>query len=139
MEVNLAVLADYANRTDDGKMNIMGIFSDVDPPSLPFVLTSMFLVILFDASPDEIGQTKPLAIVLRDSDGREMLRLNNEAAIPPPPRPGGRAQVNIVLGLMGLRFERVGDYEFSVLVSEEEKRIIPVRVNAPPGATVEEV
>jgi hypothetical protein len=38
MEVTLAVLADYANVTGSGKLNVMGIFGEVNPPVLPDLL-----------------------------------------------------------------------------------------------------
>lgn len=44
MDVNLALLADYANVSQDGKLNIMGIFQEVNPPVLPFALPQMYLV-----------------------------------------------------------------------------------------------
>ena len=35
MDVTVAVLADYANVSQDGKLNIMGIFQEINPPMLP--------------------------------------------------------------------------------------------------------
>src|SRR5215217_3944288 len=52
MEVKLAVLADYANVSQDGKLNIMGIFQEINAPSLPFPLPQMFLVVPFEEAGD---------------------------------------------------------------------------------------
>ena len=51
MEVSLAVLSDYANVTGDGKLNIMGLFGEINPPVLPFSLPTMFLALALTASP----------------------------------------------------------------------------------------
>jgi hypothetical protein len=51
MEVTVAVLADYANVSQDGKLNIMGIFQEINATSLPFVLPQMYLVMSFSAGP----------------------------------------------------------------------------------------
>lgn len=44
MQVPLAVLADYANVTADGKLNIMGIFDIIYAPQVSFVHPQMQLV-----------------------------------------------------------------------------------------------
>ena len=36
VDVRVAVLADYANVSQDGKLNIMGIFQEINPSFLPF-------------------------------------------------------------------------------------------------------
>lgn len=131
MEVTLAVLADYANVTQEGKANIMGVFSEVNPPELPFALPMMFLVATFTASPAEVGSEKVLRVVLLDGDGNQILSLETPIAVPRPARPGSRVQLNSILGLTGVRFERPGDYQFSILVGGEEKQSIPLHVNKP--------
>lgn len=72
MEVSLAVLADYANLAQDGKLNIMGIFQEVNPPVLPFALPQMYLVISLVAGPAEFDTTKDIKIALLDNDGNEI-------------------------------------------------------------------
>ena len=49
MRVPLAVLADYANVTTDGKLNIMGIFNRIFASALPVVHPQMRLVMRFQA------------------------------------------------------------------------------------------
>jgi hypothetical protein len=43
VEVTVTVLADYANLSQDGKLNIMSIFQEINPPVLPFALPQMYL------------------------------------------------------------------------------------------------
>ena len=131
MEVNLAVLADYANVSQDGKLNIMGIFQEVNPPVLPFALPQMFLVVSFEARAAEFEATKTISIVLMDGDGNDMIRLEGEVPVPRPLRPGSRAYVNQVLGLNGIRFAEAGDYSFEVLVGGETKESVSLHVNQP--------
>jgi len=38
MRVKLAVLADYASITREGKLNILGIFDEINPQQLPATL-----------------------------------------------------------------------------------------------------
>jgi hypothetical protein len=129
MEVKLAVLADYANVSQDGKLNIMGIFQEINAPSLPFPLPQMFLVITFEAGPAEFDTHKQIRIVLLDGDGREKIALAGEVQVPRPKRRGSRAYINEAIGLAGVSFEEAGDYHFAILVGGETKETVPLHVN----------
>jgi hypothetical protein len=129
MEVKLSVLADYANVSQDGKLNIMGIFQEINAPTLPFPLPQMFLVLSFEAGPAEFGSQKQLRIVLLDEDGAEKIAMEGEVQVPHPPRPGRQAYINEAIGLAGVPFEKAGDYHFAVLVGGETKETVPLHVN----------
>src|SRR5919204_3250104 len=45
MRLSLALLADYANVSHDGKLNIMGIFGQIHAPQFPAVHAQMHLVL----------------------------------------------------------------------------------------------
>jgi len=131
MDVRLAVLADYANMTPEGKLNIMGIFSMINAPMLPFALPTMYLVVTYAASAAEVGREHVLEVVLMDSEGRRLLSLENALTVPPGARPGAPAEVSAVLCLNGVRFEKADDYQFSILVGGQVKTAVPLRVNEP--------
>jgi len=131
MKLVLAVLADFASVTQDGKLNILGIFHELNPPVLPFPFPQMFLVASFEAEPAEYGKRHSMRVVLRDKndDNAEMLSLEGEVQTPKPARPEAVGYVNQAIGLSGVTFEHAGDYVFSILVNGEEKATVPLRVN----------
>ena len=131
VDVTLAVLADYATVSQDGKLNVMGIFQEVNPPALPFALPQMYLVVSYAAGPAEFDTVKNIKIALLDSDGKEMLALEGQVPVQRPPRPGGRAYMNQVIGLSGVTFERPGDYGFAILAGGETKETVSLHVNEP--------
>ncbi len=131
MDVTVAVLADYANVSQDGKLDIMGIFQEVNPPTLPFALPQMYLVLSFSAGPAEFGSVRNIRIPLLHSDGQEILVLEAQMQVPRANRPGSRAYINEAIGLAGVTFDRPGDYAFSVLVGDDEKATVPLHVNEP--------
>jgi hypothetical protein len=131
VDVSLAVLADYANVSQDGKLNIMGMFEEVNPPFLPFPVPQMYLVVSFVAGPAEFNSTKNIRIALLDNDGNEMLALEGQVPVQRPARPGRRAFINQVVGLNGVRFERSGDYEFAILIGGEQRGTATLHVNEP--------
>ena len=137
MDVRLAVLADYANMTLEGKLNIMGIFSEINPPMLPFALPSMFLVVTYSASIAEVGRQHKLEVELMDGEGLKILGIQSALTVPPGPRPGAPAAVSALLGLNGVRFEKADDYQFAILVGDQVKATVPLRVNEPKRRTDE--
>ncbi|MBI2842500.1 MAG: hypothetical protein HYX78_03790 [Armatimonadetes bacterium] len=133
MNVTLAVMADYANLSQDGKLNILGIFNEIKPPQLPFALPTMFLVISFNASPAEVGSNKTIEVKLLDDEARPMLGIEQSLVVPEPSRTGSSTEFNTIIGLNGVRFEHPGHYQFSVLVGGEEKRALSLLVSEPPA------
>jgi hypothetical protein len=133
VEVMLAVVADYANVTADGKLNILGTFDEINPPELPFALPQLYLVLACTAGAAEVGSTKDLRIVLLSADGKEIMSLTGQFDVPGPRRPGTHSKVNQILGMGNLPFEKPGDYSFEVLIGGETKASVLLHVNPPPG------
>jgi hypothetical protein len=129
MDVTVAVLADYANVSKDGKLNIMGIFQEVNATELPFQLPQMYLVMGFTAGPAEFGSTKNVRVSLLHSDGQEVFTLAAQMQVPHAARPGSRAYINEAIGLAGVVFQQAGDYAFYILVGDDEKATVPLYVN----------
>lgn len=131
MNVTLAVLADYANTSKEGKLNILGVFTEINPPFLPWNQPQMYVVVSMQAEPSEAGTDMPFSILLWDGDGKEILNLEQKLSIPAPGRPGTRATINNIIGLAGVPFNKPGEYAFYIRVAGEQKRQIAFRVHEP--------
>lgn len=129
MEVVLAALADYANVSREGKLNIMGIFDRVNAAAWPFVLPQMQVVAVFRYAPPERGTTKHLELLLSDADGNDVLRIGAELVIPPDAPLGG--QVQQILGLQNIAFAHEGDYAFYIMLNDEPKARLSFNVLGP--------
>ncbi len=132
MQITQAFLADYANVTREGKLNVLGIFSVINAPSFPWVHPQMQLVFTWGASKAESGREKEMEIQLRDADGREIFKIGGKMIIPEG-ESGKPILGNQILCLNGVRFEKEGSYVFHILYSGEEKAsidfdVIPARV-----------
>jgi len=136
MQVTLGLMADYANVTADGKLNIMGVFDGIFAASFPVVLPQMQLVLRFEADPTELGATRALEICLRDEDGRQLFSISAEmqTAVPPGSPVVGPLRQNQVINFQGIRFDKPGSYDVLVLVNGDVKRTIPFKVVARPVA-----
>jgi hypothetical protein len=131
MKVTLALVCDYANVTIENKLNILGIFQEMNPPAVPFVMPQMFLVMSFRASAAEVPATRKITVSLLNDDEDEIFRAEQTVEIAKPIRPGAVAVFNTVLGLQGLAFAKAGDHAFHILIDGDEKEQVELRVNEP--------
>jgi hypothetical protein len=120
MNVTLALLADSANVSQEGKLNILGSFGNITANGFPCVHPQMVLVTRFDASRAEIGQTKQMEIRLMDPDGRSVGSLTGTFDVPDAPA-GQRVTMGNILPLINTRFERAGDHLFVIMIGGETK------------------
>jgi hypothetical protein len=123
MELTLGLLADYANKTSDGKLNILGIFNRIWSAQFPAVHSEMKLVLRFEMHPAELGETKKIRIQLRNDTGRVLMELTGDLNVTPPGDlpPGEMVSVDQILGMNRLSIAAAGRYEFVVLVNGEVK------------------
>jgi hypothetical protein len=131
MEATLALLCDYANVSSDGKLNIMGIYTEIQPTGFPAIVPTSYLVVLLVASPAEANTQRSVRSVLMDMDGKEMGWVEQTFTVPAVARPGMRSTINLITRLDGMVFPKPGDYSFSILVGGDEKASVPVHVNPP--------
>src|SRR5690348_13544432 len=78
-------LADAANISVEGKLNLLGIFQKIGSTEFPCQL-SCALVALFEADPFDRGTQCPVRIEFIDEDGQEMFRMEGmHVAVPDKP------------------------------------------------------
>jgi hypothetical protein len=131
MDVTFAVLADYANVSREGKLNVMGIFDRVVARQLPSRFPPMQLVIRLEAQPQELGQEHAIRIQLSDPGDASLFDLNGSFT-PRGAEPHQSVSVNHVVGLADLPLQTTGVHTFSVWVDGVRMREIQLRVDEPP-------
>lgn len=131
MDVTFAVLADYANVSRDGKLNVMGIFDRVFARQLPSRFPPMQLVVRLEAAPSELEAEHTIRVQLSDPDGRAVFDINGTFT-PRGADPTRSVSVNHVIRLADLPLERTGAHSIAVWVDGERKREVPLTVDEPP-------
>jgi hypothetical protein len=124
----LFLVADYANITREGKLNVMGIFNDIYSFNFPARHSSMHLVCKLGAELGEYGQTRDFTVKLLDDDGNQIMDVSGQFQIPKGER-GRKPEVNIILELKDVVFPKSGSYQFVILVDRDHKGELSLYVN----------
>jgi hypothetical protein len=131
VEAKLAVLAEYAGVSSDNRLNILGIFEDINPRTFPATVPHIYAVLSCEADPTEYGKKFPVraALLDADSDDNEILALEALVEVPRPSPQSEKVIVNQIVGLTSVQFDHPGNYRFSFSVEGEEIASVPLRAN----------
>ena len=132
MKVRFAVLTDYSNITQEGKLNILGLFDFIYANRFPASHHEMQLVMRFEADISERGQQKEVKVCLIDGRGEQILELNGRMTIGDA-KPGDLLFFNHVLTLRNLVFPSEGDYGFDIYIDGIRQFHVPLKVVVPSG------
>ncbi len=120
------MLADAANVSREGKLNILGAFDRIYGAKFPLHWPRMVLVTRFEASAAEFGSEKSLEIITMDADGKKLGKASGKMKIGEG-RSGRQIKINHVLP-MGMTFPAPGEYSIEILVNGEPKATVPLDV-----------
>jgi hypothetical protein len=137
VEIRFAALADYAAVDPQGRVNIIGLFSEIYAMAFPLQVANLHVALSFGANALEASSNKDLRLVMQDQDGKEMLAMDGQIGVPPPTRPGRPSVINICLGIHNLSLPAEGSYQVCVLINGETKSVLEFSAllapNAPPA------
>ena len=127
MDVTLAVLADYANISQEGKLNIMGVFDAIYAETFPTIHPEMKLVVQYEAGAADGQAVHEIEIQLMDADGRKPMVVNGQVGVGEV-HAGFPVKANSVLNIRNVQFESPGDFVFNILVDGVVKHQLPLKV-----------
>ncbi len=127
MHVRLAMVADHANVSAEGKLNILGIFDRIAVTSLPAVHPQMHLVLRLEAHPAERDRPHPVEVRLHDPDGQTVFELKGEVL--PQGFAGETIAANQIIGINNLVLAKTGEYSFVIFVDHDLKAETPLVVD----------
>jgi hypothetical protein len=126
VDVAFALLADAANVSREGKLNVLGIFDRLHGSKFPFTWPRMMLVMRFVASAAEYGTEKSIDIITLDADGKKLGTASGKMTLPTGAS-GRQLKINHVLP-MTMTFPAPGEYSIEILINGEPKATVPLEV-----------
>ncbi len=128
MNIELALLADYAGLMADGKLMIAGVFDTLSVPSLPATPPIIYLALRIAGDGGELGRHQ-LELRFVDPDGQPVVPvLHGEFDLEDPQSEGGTARVQFVMGMAGVAFNKLGPHALDVLLDGRYEMSVPVDV-----------
>ena len=127
MQATLGLLADYANVTREGKLNIMGIFDRIVVPSFPGRHPQMQLVLRMEAAFTERDRPHKVEVRFHQPEGSALFEISAELVVGGGD-PGEAATANQILTLGNLPLPKEGVYFFAIVVDGDLKLQIPLKV-----------
>lgn len=119
MRIPMAFVADEANVSQEGKLNVLGIFDRLASSQFPVVHPRMVFVFRLEADYSDSGRTFPVRVTLVDEDEDVLFEAGGDMTAPLV-APGDTATINQVLALVGVQIPDPGVHRFRVEVGELE-------------------
>jgi hypothetical protein len=126
LEVNIAVLADAANVSQEGKLNITGIFNRLQLKNFPATSPTFSIVLGLLAHASEVGNHQ-LLVRLADEDGQEIAKIKGDFKVPRAKSGGKPIGTSIILGTQ-VKLPKPGDFSFDVLIDGRWEKTISLEV-----------
>jgi hypothetical protein len=131
MHVSFALFADAANISQEGKLNILGVFDALQVAQLPAVHPRATMVVRLKALPDDAGR-HTLGFVWLGPGGDEMWSSSGELEVGAPPP--GAAELDVpVIAAIDLPIQEAGTHVMRVSLDGDlcAELLLHVRAGAP--------
>lgn len=136
----MALIADEANISREGKLNVLGVFDRIAAAQFPVMHPKMVFAFRLEAEFGDSGLHVPVRVRLMDADGGSLFEAGGDV-VAPTVEPGEFATTHQVFNLIGVQFREPGIYRFVVNVGDLPPHETPLSVvkapwgvNPPPAS-----
>lgn len=137
MKINFAHLCDYGTISKEGKLSVLGIFSNINTAKLPSVHPQMFVAFELEIPAAQVGHPIKLRIECIDQDGQKVFGLDGamESKVKKPAASGAPPVRSAqLLQFNNTKFLRDGPHDIHFFVNDELKHTIQFVVTYRPPA-----
>ncbi len=124
MNIDFAVLADYALIDQQGKLSVLGIFQNVWVAQFPAVHPRTHLVVRVRGRRTEIG-SHPIRIRFVDDQGNELVGGSGTVQFGEPPAGVVELEAGAVL-VFDVPLPRAGKYAFEITLDDHQETRVPL-------------
>lgn len=128
MRVSFALFADAANLSQEGKLNVLGVFDALQVGSLPAVHPRANLVLHMKGSGTDVG-AHTVSFRWLSPSGQELWRSQGDLNVGPPP-PGVVEMDLPLIAQFDLPMDSPGGYTMAIAVDDEPTIDVSVQVRS---------
>lgn len=143
MQITYAILADAANRAENGDLNVLGIFDRRFAFQSPCHHPQMALIIRFEANAIERGTRHMVGVKMLNADGKIILELPDSPLDVPDDPNVITPTPNVIINMMNVLLPEFGQYRFDISINGELRAQAPFQLcqlqqapGMPPGGTM---
>jgi hypothetical protein len=126
MHVSFALFADAANLSQEGKLNVLGVFDALQVATLPAVHPRAHLVVHLKGNSLDVG-SHTVALRWLNPSGQELWSSSGELNVGAPP--AGIVEMDLpLIAQIDLPMDAAGAYVMSVSIDGDQASEIPVQV-----------
>jgi hypothetical protein len=131
MHVSFALFADAANISQEGKLNILGVFDALHVQQVPAVHPRATMVVRLKALPDDVGR-HTLGFAWSGPSGAELWSTTGEMEVGAPPPGASELDVPVIAGI-DLPIQETGTHVMRVELDGDlcAELVLHVRAGAP--------
>jgi len=131
MHVTFALFADAANVSQEGKLNILGVFDALQVGSLPTMHPRATLVVHLKGSALDVGAHR-VSLRWLNPSGHELWSSEGELGVNTPPQ--GVLEMDFpLIAQLDLPIDQSGGYVMRIGLDGETRADVPVQVRTPEG------
>lgn len=127
MKIALATVADFASGGEHGKLNIMGIFDNINAKEFPTVHGSMALVLRLHVESRDGEKDHAIRVRLLKPGGGNVFDVAGNLSVGTM-ETGQERHVNHVMNLQNITFEESGTYYFLIYLNGREAAKLPLKL-----------
>ena len=133
MHVSFALFADAANLSQEGKLNVLGVFDALQVATLPAVRPRAHLVVHLKGSSLDVG-SHTVALRWLNPTGQELWSSSGELNVGAPPV--GVLEMDLpLIAQIDLPMDAAGGYVMTVSIDGDSASEIPVQVRTTASTT----
>ena len=131
MNIDFAVVCDYALVDQFGKLSVIGLFQHIWVQKFPTIHPRLHLVIRLKGSRTEVGSHDVRIRLLNEHD-EEIISGDGKVNLPEPPAGVLEVEAGAVLAF-DVPFQTPGQYRFEIDVDSEVQTAVPIAVSQGPS------
>lgn len=128
IKIPLAVIADSANVSREGKLNILGIFQNIAAGIVPATHPLFSLIVTFQGERGDANNEHPIKIQMVSGDGEVMLNIAANLKFNAPPAGEHSVSAHQIFQFANVTFSKFGTYDLNIFVNNEVRKTVSLNL-----------